>query len=93
MTNINLNGTAAQLPQATTKAIADFGDAIGMARSALDNGQLDRATIRLEKASRIANEVGNPHSRELANFASEVRSASETVQLVEMCFLDLFPEQ
>jgi hypothetical protein len=84
------NGTAAQ---AATKTVADFGDAIGMARAALYNGPLDRATIRLEKASRMALEVGNRHARELANFASEVRSAFETVQLVEMCFLDLLPEQ
>jgi hypothetical protein len=89
----NMSGTAAQLPLATTKAVADFGDAIGKARFAVHNGPLDSAISHLEKASRIADEVRNPHARELANFASALKPAVETIQLVEMCFADLFPEQ
>jgi hypothetical protein len=93
MITIQVNRTAAQLPSVTTKAVTDFDDAIRNARFALHNGPLDCAINHLEKASRIAGEVGNPHARELANFGSEVRSAFETVQVVEMFFLDLFPEQ
>jgi hypothetical protein len=93
MITIQVNRTAAQLPSVTTKAVTEFDGAIRNARFALRNRPLDCAINHLENASRIAGEVGNPHARELANFGSEVRSAFEIVQLVEMCFLDLFPEQ
>jgi hypothetical protein len=93
MTTISVNGTAAQSPSVTTNAVADFRDAIRKARTALHNGPHDRAIIHLEKASRLAGEVGNPHARELANFASALRSAFDSVQLVERCCLDIFPEQ
>jgi hypothetical protein len=93
MTNIYLSGTAAQLPPATTKPIDDFGHAIRNAHSALLIGPLDRAILFLENASRLAAGVKNPHARQLANFANELRGACETVQLVEMYLLDMFPEQ
>jgi hypothetical protein len=83
----------AQLRPPGTKAVADFDDAIRNARFALLNGPIDCAKGRLEKASRLAAEVKNPHARELANLASALTPAFETVKLVEMCFLDLFPEQ
>jgi hypothetical protein len=87
----NMSGTAAQLASATTIAVAEFGDAIRNARFALRNGPIDCAIVDLEKASRVAGEVCSPDSCELANFANALRPALETVQLVEMCFLDLFP--
>jgi hypothetical protein len=93
MITIQVNQTAAQLSSVTTTAVTDFNDAIRDARFALHNGTLDCAIDHLEKASRIADEVGNPHACQLANFGSAVRSAFETIQVVEMCFLDLFPEQ
>jgi hypothetical protein len=93
MTTIYANGTAAQSPPATTKAVTDFGDAIRNARFALHNGPLDCATSQLEKASRLAGEVCNPHTRELANLVSALASASETVKLVEMCLGDMFAQQ
>jgi hypothetical protein len=86
MTNIYANGTAAQLPPTTTIAVADFDAAIRNARFALENGPIDCAIIKLEKASRLAGEVGNPHARELANLASALAPALETVELVRMCF-------
>jgi hypothetical protein len=93
MTNIHVNGTAAQSPPLTVETVADFNDAIRNARFALRNGPPDRAIVDLEKASRLAPEVGNPHAHQLANFANELRSAFETVQLVEMCLLDLLRDQ
>ena len=91
MTTIQVNRTAAQLRSVTTKAVVEFDDAIRNARFALHNGPLDRAINHLEKASRIADEVGNPHARELANLASALAPAFETVQLVELCIRDLIP--
>jgi hypothetical protein len=93
MITIPANRTAAQLPLVNAKAVVDFGDAIHNARFALHNGPLDWAINHLEKASRIADEVGNPHARELANLASALAPAFETVKLVEMCLGDVFPEQ
>jgi hypothetical protein len=93
MTNIRVNETAAQLSPAAPNAIADFGYAIRIARVALLSGPLDRAILFLENASRLAAGVKNPHARQLANFANELRGACETVQLVEMYLLDMFPEQ
>jgi hypothetical protein len=85
-------GTAQPQPPAT-KAVTAFNDAICRARFALHNETLDCAVVRLEQGSRIAGEACNPHARELANFASALKPAVETIQLVEMCFADLFPEQ
>jgi hypothetical protein len=93
MTNIRVNETAAQLSSATPNAIADFSYAIRMARVALLNGPLDGAIVGLEEASRLAAGVKNPHARRLANFANELLGACETVQLVEMYLLGMFPEQ
>ena len=93
MNDIHSIETAAQpQPPTTTTAVTDFNDAIRNARFALQNGPLDCAIIRLEKASRLAGEVCNPHAGELASFANALRPVFETVQLVEMCFLDLFRE-
>jgi hypothetical protein len=92
MTTIQANGTAAQLPSVTTKAVTDFNDAIRNARFALLNGPLDCAKARLENASRLSAEVKNPYARELANLASALSPAFETVKLVEK-YLDVFPEQ
>jgi hypothetical protein len=83
----------AQSPPTTAKAVADFGDAIRHARVALLNGPIDGAVAHLEEASRFAREVFDPHARELANLAAALEPALETLKLVEMCFLDLFPEQ
>jgi hypothetical protein len=79
MTTLQVNRTAAQLPSVT-----DFDEAIRNARFALHSGPLDWAISHLKKASRIAGAVGNPHAPE---------PAVETLKLVEMCFLDVFPEQ
>ena len=87
MTAIQVNRTAAQLPSVT-----DFDDAIRNARFALHSRPLDWALSHLEKASRIAGAVG-PHAPELANLAGALEPAVETLKLVEMCFLDVFPEQ
>jgi hypothetical protein len=91
MITIQVNGPAAQSQSVVTNTVTDSNDAIRNARFALRNGPLDSAIDHLEKASRIAGEAGNPHARELANFVNEVRSAFETVQVVEMCIIDLFP--
>jgi hypothetical protein len=88
MITIQVNQPAAQSP-----SVADFEDAIHKVRFALHNGPLDWAISRLEKASRIAGEVGNPHAPELANLLGALEPALETLKLVEMCFLDTFPEQ
>jgi hypothetical protein len=88
MIAIQVNRTAAQLPSVT-----DFDDAIRNARFALHSGPLDWAISHLEKASRIAGEVGNPHAPELASLAGALEPAVETLKLFEMCFLDVFPEQ
>ena len=93
MGTIQVIGTAAQSLQPTTKAVADLSGAIRNARFALFNGPLYAAIARLEKASRLAAEVKNPNARELANLATALLSALETVKLVEMCFGDMFPEQ
>jgi hypothetical protein len=93
MTTLPEIGTSAQLPPVPMKPVTVFSDAIRNARFALKNRPIDGAINKLEKVSRLAGEVGNPHACELANFANELRSAFETVQLVEMCLLDLFPEQ
>jgi hypothetical protein len=93
MTTIQVNGTAPQLPPVTTKAVTNFNDAIRDALLGLHNGRLDCPIVNLEKASRLAVEVRNPHARELANLAAALASSFDTVQLVEMCLLDLFPEQ
>jgi hypothetical protein len=92
MTTIQTSGPAAQSPLPIAKAVADFGDAIRNTRFALLNGSLDCAIARLEKASRLAREVSNPHAHELANLANALSPALETVKLVEMCFGDMFPE-
>jgi hypothetical protein len=89
MTNIHVDGTAAQLPPATTKAAADFNDAIRDARCALHNEPLDRPTIRLGQAIRITDEARNPHACELANLAKALAPAFENVT----CFLDMVAEQ
>jgi hypothetical protein len=86
MFTIHVNQTAAQSP-----SVADFEDAIRDARFALHNGPLHCATNHLEKASRIADEVGNPHARQLASFGSEVRSAFETVQVSRCVFSTCSP--
>jgi hypothetical protein len=92
MVSIQVNRTAAQFPSITTKAVTDFDDAIRNARFALLNGPLDCAKARLEKASRLAAEVKNPYTRELANLASALSPVFETVMLVEMYLDDMFPE-
>jgi hypothetical protein len=92
MSNIPVDGAAAQSSPLTANAVADFADSICIARTAL-NGPLDCAKARLEKASRLATEVKNPHARKLANLASALSPAFETVKLVEMYSLDMFPEQ
>jgi hypothetical protein len=84
-------GAAAQSAP-TANPVAAFGDAIRNARSALLNGLLDGTIDRLEDASRLAAEVNNPHAHELANLAGALEPAFETLKLVEMCFLDMFPE-
>ena len=93
MITIQTKRTTAQFPSVTTKAVTDFNDAIRNARFALLNGPIDCAKARLEKAGRLAAEAKNPYARELANLASALSPAFETVKLVEMCFLDMFPEQ
>jgi hypothetical protein len=93
MTNIYVSGTAAQLPPATTKTIDDFGHAIRNADSALLSGPLDCAIVRREKASLCASEVCNPDPPEFAKLATALAPPFETVQPVEMCLLDLFPDQ
>jgi hypothetical protein len=92
MKNIYVVEAAAQLPPLTATAVTAFNDAIRDARFALHNEPLDRAMIRLEKASRMAGETCNPQARELAYLVGVLAPASETAQLVEMCFRDLFPE-
>ena len=92
MNNVLAIEIAAQSPPSTTNAVAGFNDAIRNARFALLNGPLDCAKARLEKASRLAAEVENPCARELANLASALSPAFETVKLVEMCLDDMFPE-
>jgi hypothetical protein len=92
MNNILAIGTAAQSPPPTANANAGFNDATRNARFALLNGPLDCAKARLEKASRLAAEIKNPYARELANLASALSPAFETVKLVEK-YLDVFPEQ
>ena len=89
MTTIEVNGTAAQSPPPTANRVADFGDAIRNACVALKSGSIDAAITSLEKASRRAGEVGDPHATELANFANALAPALETVQLVAMCLGDL----
>jgi hypothetical protein len=74
-----------------TKTVVEFDDAIRNARFGLHNGPPDRAINHLEKASRIADEVVNPHARELANLASALAPAFETAQLVELCIRDSIP--
>ena len=93
MSNINVNRRAVQSPPLTANAAADVNNAIRNARFALKNGPIDGAITKLEKVSRLADEVGNPHACQLANFANALAPALETVELVEMCLLDLFPEQ
>ena len=93
MNDIHSIPTAAQPQPSTTKAVTAFNSAIGNALFALKNGPIDCAIINLEKASRLAVEVRNPHAHELANLAVALATSSETAQLVEMCLLDLFPDQ
>jgi hypothetical protein len=92
MNNIHLIEKAAQSPPPTANAVAGFNDAIRNARLALLSGPLDCAKARLEKESRLAAEVKNPYARELANLASALSPAFETVKLVEMYLDDMFPE-
>jgi hypothetical protein len=92
MTIVHHSGTAAQVPPPTPNAVAGFNDAIHNARFVLLNGPLDCAKARLEKASRLAAEVKNPYARELANLASALSPAFETVKLVQMYLDDMFPE-
>ena len=92
MNNVLAIEIAAQSPPSTTNAVAGFNDAIRNARFALLNGPLDCAKARLEKASRLAAEVKNPCAHELANLASALSPAFETVKLVEMYLDDMFPE-
>jgi hypothetical protein len=87
MITVQVNPTAAQLP-----SVADLADAIRNAHFALRNGPLGWAISHLEKASRIASEVGNPQASELANLACALEPAFETVRIVEMCVLDMSPE-
>jgi hypothetical protein len=90
MSNIHIVGTAAQPPLTANGATA-FDDAIRDARVALVNGSLDGAFERLADASRLAAEVKYPQAHELANLVGALEPAFETLKLVEMCFLDLFP--
>ena len=92
MDNIHVIGTAAQLPPAAS-AVAALDAAIRDARTALPNGSLDGAIDRLESASRVAREVEDPHAQELAHLADALMPAVETLKLVEMCVVDMFPEQ
>jgi hypothetical protein len=92
MSNLHEFVAAAQSPPPTANAVAGFNDAIRNARFALLNGPLDCAKARLENASRLAAEVKNPYARELANLASALSPAFETVELAEK-YLDVFPEQ
>jgi hypothetical protein len=91
MSNIRTIGATTQSPL-TTNPVADFGDAIRNARFALHNGPLDGVIVHLEDARRLAAEANNPHAHELANLVGAAEPAVETLKLVEMCFLDLFPE-
>jgi hypothetical protein len=93
MTTIQVSETAAQLPPLSQNAVADFGSAIRNVRVALVSGPLDSAIVHLEDASRLAAEIKNPCAGELANLAGALEPAFETLKLVEMCFLDMFPEQ
>jgi len=92
MSNINPNRTVAQLPPLTTKMVADFADAICKARVAL-RGPLEAAIVRLKEASRLAAQIKNPHAHELAYLVGALEPAFETLKLVEMYFLDKFPEK
>jgi hypothetical protein len=92
MTNVDPNGTTAQLPPLTTKTDADFNEAIRNARVAL-NGSLYAAIFHLSEASRLAAEIKNPHAHELANLVGALEPVFETLQLVELRFLDKFPGQ
>jgi hypothetical protein len=82
----------AQSPPLIANAVAAFNDAIRNARLALISGPLGSAIVHLEDASRLAAEVKNLHAHELANLASALSPAFETVKLVEK-YLDVFPEQ
>ena len=93
MSNIHAIGTAAQSPPPTANRVSDFGDAIRNAREALLNGPLDSTIVGLEEASRLAAEAKNPHAHELANLAAALEPAFDTLKLVEMCFLDMFPDK
>jgi hypothetical protein len=92
MNNVHVVELGTQSP-ATANPVAAFDDAIRNARFVLLNGPLDCAKARIEKASRLAAEVKNPHARELENLASALSPALDTVKLIEMCFGDMFPEQ
>jgi hypothetical protein len=93
MTNIHGNGAAAQVLPSVPTAVASVDAAIRSARFALRHGPLDWAISHIEKASRVAGGVGNPHASELTNLAGALEPAFETVKLVEMCLLDMFPEK
>ena len=88
----NRNG-GATAARRYAKTDADFGDAIRNARAALLSAPLDSAIVHLEDARRLAAEVQNPQAHQLAKLAAALASSFETVQLVEMCLLDLFPDQ
>jgi hypothetical protein len=92
MTNIPTIGTAAQSPPLTANPVAGFGEAIRNAHTALLKEPLDSAIVHLGEASRLAAEVNSPHAQELANLAGALEPAFETLKLVELCFLDMFPE-
>ena len=92
MSNIHVIGTAAQLPPAAS-AVAALDGAIRNALNALLSGSLDRAVDRLKDAGRAAHEVEDPHAHELANLADALVPAVETLKLVEMCLVDILPEQ
>jgi hypothetical protein len=89
MNNIYAIGAAAQLPSFT----AALDDAIRKARTALLNGSLDCAIDSLKDARRVAREGEDPRAHELANLADALMPAVETLKLVEMCLLDLFPDR
>jgi hypothetical protein len=92
MNDIHLVEIATQSPP-TANPVAAFDDAIRDARSALLNGLLEGTIDRLEDASRLAAEVNDPHAHELGNLIGALEPAFETLKLVEMCFLDMVPEQ
>ena len=92
MPNIDGTETATQSPPLSTPALADVDNAIRSARVALLDGRLDSAIDRLREASCLAAETCSADARELANLASALSPALETVKLFEMCLDDMFAE-